>query len=67
MKTVTVHVTGQLSLENCQKVLASVLGKVGHPACYSGFNINFQNVVDPAENILRVEPGSLKVVELFGK
>lgn len=67
MKNVTVHVSGQLNLESCQKVLASVLGKCGHPTCYSGFNIAFQNVVDPAERLLVVEPGSLNVVEFGGR
>ncbi|ADV80863.1 hypothetical protein [Terriglobus saanensis] len=64
MKTVTVRVPESLNLESCQKVLASVLGKVGHPTCYSGFNINFQNVVDPAEHLLTVEKGSLKISEI---
>jgi hypothetical protein len=66
MKTVTVHVTERLNLESCQKLLASVLGKVGHPTCYSGFNINFQNVVDPAERLLVVDKGSLNIVEIGG-
>jgi hypothetical protein len=64
MKTVTVHVPEQLNLESCQKLLASVLGKVGHPGCYSGFNISFQNAVDPAERLLVVERGSLNIVEI---
>ena len=66
MKTVTVRVSEPLNLESCQKVLASVMGKVGHPGCYSGFNINFQNVIDPAEHLLTVERGSLKIAE-FGR
>jgi hypothetical protein len=66
MKTVTVHVPERLNLEGCQKLLASVMGKVGHPGCYSGFNINFQNVVDPAERLLVVEKGSQKIVEIGG-
>jgi hypothetical protein len=64
MKNVTVHVPETLNLESCQKLLASVLAKVGHPGCYSGFNINFQNVVDPAEHLLVVERGSLNPVEI---
>ena len=63
MKTVSVHVPEKLNLEACQKLLASVLGKVGHPQCYSGFNINFQNVVDPAEHILVVDKG-LNITEI---
>ena len=48
MKNVTVHVPDKLNLDQSQKLLAQVLGKAGHPTCYSGFNISFQNVVDPA-------------------
>ena len=48
MHNVTVHVPEKLNLEQCQKVLGVVLGKLGCPGCYSGFNINFLNVVDPA-------------------
>ncbi|HEX4277081.1 MAG TPA: hypothetical protein VHZ74_17115 [Bryobacteraceae bacterium] len=55
MKTISVRVPDKLTLEQSQKVLASVLGKMGHPACYSGFNINFQNAVDPALAVLRVD------------
>jgi hypothetical protein len=50
MKNVTVHVPEHINLDQCQKVLATVLGKLGCPGCYSGYNINFQNVVDPARN-----------------
>ena len=64
MKSVTVHVPEKLNLEQCQKLLASVLGKVGHPGCYSGFNINFQNVVDPANVVLTVDKASLNVHEI---
>jgi hypothetical protein len=64
MKTVTVHVPEKLNLEQCQKLLASVLGKVGHPGCYSGFNINFQNAVDPANVILTVDKANLNVREI---
>jgi len=63
MKNVTVHVPQTLNLEQSQKVLANVLGKVGHPNCCSGFNINFQNVVDPANRVLAVDK-SLDVVEV---
>lgn len=49
MKSVTVHVHDTLTLEQSQKVLAHVLGKVGHPTCISGINISFQNIVDPPE------------------
>jgi len=64
MKVVTVHVPEKLNLEQCQKILASVLGKVGHPGCYSGFNINFQNAVDPANVVLTVDKANLNVREI---
>jgi len=64
MKTVSVRVSEKLTLEQSQKVLASVLGKMGHPACYSGFNINFQNIVDPANVVLHVDATSLHVSEV---
>ena len=51
MKNVTVHVPGTLNLDQCHKVLASVLGKCGHPTCLSGFNIAFENAVDPADKL----------------
>jgi hypothetical protein len=55
MKTVTVRVPANLSLEQSQKVLASVLGKAGHPTCYSGLKISFESVVDPANVLLHVD------------
>jgi len=64
MKVVTVRVPEKLNLEQCQKILASVLGKVGHPGCYSGFNINFQNAVDPANVVLTVDKANLNVREI---
>ena len=62
-KSVTVRAPGNMTLEQAQHVLASVLGKVGHPTCYSGFNISFVNAVDPSPLMLNVEHGSLKVNE----
>jgi len=62
-KTVSVKVPANLSLEQAQHVLASVLNKVGHPTCYSGFNISFVNAGDPSPIVLNVEHGSLKVTE----
>lgn len=64
-RTVTVHAPGNMTLEQAQHVLASVLGKVGHPTCYSGFNINFVNMGDPAPLVLKVD-GSMKVTEAGG-
>lgn len=64
MKNVTVHVPGNLNLDQCHKVLASVLAKCGHPNCTSGFNIAFENAGDPAPMVLTVEKGSLNVTEM---
>jgi hypothetical protein len=64
MKTVTVRVPEKLTLEQSQKVLVSVLGKLGCGACYSGFNISFENAVDPANVVLSVEKSSLSVSEI---
>jgi hypothetical protein len=62
MKKISVRVHEPLNLEQCQKVLASVLGRAGHPQCYSGYNISFENAVDPADIILNVEKGSHRVI-----
>jgi hypothetical protein len=64
MKNVTVHVRDSLTLDQCHKVLASVLGKCGHPTCFSGFKIAFESAVDPAPMVLTVEKGSLNVTEV---
>ena len=56
-KVVTVHVPGNLTLEQSQKVLASVLGKAGHPNCYSGLHLSFESVVDPENLVFMVEKG----------
>ncbi len=64
MKNITVHVRDPLNLEQCHKVLASVLGKAGHPMCFSGFKIAFESAVDPAPMVLSVEKGSLNVSEV---
>jgi len=65
MKTVTVRVPANLSLEQSQKVLATVLGKAGHPTCYSGLKISFESVVDPANVLLHVDK-TLNVNEVGG-
>jgi len=54
-KPVVVRVPHNMTLEQAQKMLASVLNKVGHPHCYSGFNINFVNLGDPAPLNLKAE------------
>lgn len=61
-KSVTVKSPSNMTLEQAQHALATVLGKVGHPACYSGFNISFVNAVDPAPMVLNIEQDG-KVVE----
>jgi hypothetical protein len=65
MKSVTVRVPGNLSLEQSQKVLATVLGKAGHPTCYSGLKISFENAVDPANVLFHVDK-ALNVQEIGG-
>jgi hypothetical protein len=65
MKAVTVRVPTNLSLEQSQKVLATVLGRAGHPTCYSGLKISFENAVDPANILLHVDK-SLNVQEVGG-
>lgn len=65
MKSITVRVPGNLSLEQSQKILASVLGKVGCPTCYSGFKISFEAAVDPANILLQVDK-TLAVHEFGG-
>lgn len=54
-KVVTVRVPEKMNLEQCQKILAQVLGKAGCPNCYSGFKISFENAVDPANIALHVD------------
>lgn len=66
MNKVTVRVPERLNLEQSQKILATVLGKSGCPNCYSGLNISFENLVDPAERLMVVE-GLEKVIEIGGR
>jgi hypothetical protein len=54
-KSILVRTPGKLNLEQCQKVLATVLGKAGCPHCFSGFKIGFQDLVDPPDLILTVD------------
>jgi hypothetical protein len=60
-KPVIVKVPQNMTLEQAQQTLASILNKVGHPHCVSGFNINFINTGDPSPLVLQAEGG--KVVE----
>ena len=64
MKHITVRVPEKMNLEQSQKLLASVLGKVGCPHCYSGFKITFENAVDPANVILVAEKDLANVREV---
>ena len=66
MKGYTVRVPDKLTVEQPQKILATILGKAGCPACYSGIKITFENVVDPPNVVLTVEKGSLNVIEAKG-
>ena len=65
MKAVTVRVPAHLNLEQSQKVLAAVLVKAGHPNCYSGFKISFEDIVDPANVLIHVDK-ALNVHEVGG-
>jgi hypothetical protein len=66
MKNVTVRVPANLTLQQSQQVLASVLQKTGHPNCLSGQNIYFENAVDPENSVLAVEKTTLNVKEVGG-
>jgi hypothetical protein len=46
LDTVTVRVPRNLTLDQAHKVVANVLGKLGHLGCFSGFDIRFTNAVD---------------------
>jgi hypothetical protein len=58
METVTVRVPQRLNLEQTQKVVANVLGKLGCPGCLSGYDIRFTQAINYA-----VDPASLAVHE----
>jgi hypothetical protein len=64
-KQVTVRVPEKLSLEQSQKLLASVLGKTGCPTCFSGFKISFESAVDPANIVLVAEKDHINVREVI--
>jgi hypothetical protein len=66
MKSVTVHVPANLTLEQSKQVLASVLQKTGHPHCLSGQNIYFENAVDPENRVLAVDKNTLTLSEVGG-
>jgi hypothetical protein len=62
-KTFTVRVPEKLDLKQSQELLASVLAKAGHPTCFSGFKIAFENAVDPQNVVLVTEKGHSTVRE----
>jgi GH24 family phage-related lysozyme (muramidase) len=59
MNVVTVRVPQNLTLEQAQRVVASVVAKCGHNTCFSGFDIRFTNAVDYA-----VQANTLEVREI---
>ena len=64
MKQITVRVHDKMNLEQCQKLLASVLTKAGHPMCYSGFKIAFENASDPANLVMVADKDHTSVREV---
>jgi hypothetical protein len=60
-QTVTVRLPPKLSLEQTNKVVANVLGKLGCGGCFSGFDIRFVHIRD-----LVVDMKSLEVREIGG-
>ena len=52
MPNVIVRTPANMNLEQCQKALVGILRGVGHPACFSGFDIRLtmisEFIVDPA-------------------
>ena len=64
MKRITVRVPEKTSLEQAQKLLGSVLGKAGHPNCFSEFQITFENAVDPANLVMVTEKDHVNVREI---
>ncbi len=63
-KIITVRVPEKSNLEQLQKLLGSVVGKAGHPMCLSGFQITFENAVDPANIIMVTEKDHVNVREI---
>lgn len=60
METVTVRLSQKLtSLDQAQRVVANVLGKLGCGGCLSGFDIRFTHMVD-----LAVDAKTLSVNEI---
>jgi hypothetical protein len=56
---IVVRVPHNMTLEQAQRTLVSILNKVGCPTCYSGFNINFVNAGDPSPMVLHAKGGEV--------
>ena len=54
-RQVIVQAPAKLTLEQSSKVLANLMTKLGHTHCYSGFDIRFSDVVDPAPMQFKVD------------
>lgn len=55
--TITVHIPRDVGndLAKIQKIQAALVSRLGHPGCYSGFNILFQQEVEFAVNAASLE------------
>jgi hypothetical protein len=58
---VTVNLGPKVNLDQTQKIVANVLGKLGCGRCFSGFDIRFAHI-----NELVVNPRTLEVNEIAG-
>jgi hypothetical protein len=63
-KIITVRVPEKSNLDQLQKLLGSVVAKAGHPMCLSGFQITFENAVDPANIVMVTEKDHVNVREI---
>jgi hypothetical protein len=55
--TITVHIPRDVGndLAKIQKIQQALVSRLGHPGCYSGFNILFQQEVEFAVNPASLE------------
>lgn len=55
--TITVNIPRDVGndLAKIQKIQAALVSRLGHPACYSGFNILFQQEVEFVVNAASLE------------
>lgn len=63
VQTVTVHLGSAkiADLDSVSKIVASALGKLGCPGCFSGFDIRFSHLQDLVVNPRTLEVGDLHV------